>query len=104
MRGVRGSIREVGEEDIESDKENELAEDDADAHECDDDGWLMGRGWIHRLSAYERGEYGQDVKRKKKKEKHTLFFLLFNIPVSPVFWGRTYTDKAVLYTKGFFLA
>ena len=30
MRGVRGSIREVGEEDIESDKENELAEDDAD--------------------------------------------------------------------------
>ena len=32
MRGVRGSIREVGEEDIESDKENELAEDDADAY------------------------------------------------------------------------
>ena len=32
MRSVRGSIREEGEEDIESDKENELAEDDADAY------------------------------------------------------------------------
>ena len=30
LRGVKGSIREVGEEDIESDKENELAEDDGD--------------------------------------------------------------------------
>ena len=31
-KGVRGSLREVGEEDIESDKEDELAENDADAY------------------------------------------------------------------------
>ena len=29
---MRGSLREVGEEDIESDKEDELAENDADAY------------------------------------------------------------------------